>query len=243
MTDGADDMSGALTELATASRILALHGHEDLTLGHVALRDPRGRGFWMKKRSLGLGEVREATDFLLLDWEGKILFGDEHSHSEWPLHSEVFLARSDLNVSVHSHPECASTLSASSAPIPSITQDAMRVNNEGVARFDASADLVTTREGGKLVAEALGDASIVILRNHGVSIFAETAPRLALMGVILERAARAVLRLAASGLDFSAPDREDVPKVLAAMRSERFVADNWAFLKRQLRSRERGVGG
>ena len=33
-----------------------------MTLGHLSLRDPAGRGFWMKRNRVGLGEG--ADDFL-----------------------------------------------------------------------------------------------------------------------------------------------------------------------------------
>ena len=46
-----------LAKLARASRILELEGHGDLSLGHLSLRDPEGRGFWLKRNRIGLGEV------------------------------------------------------------------------------------------------------------------------------------------------------------------------------------------
>jgi ribulose-5-phosphate 4-epimerase/fuculose-1-phosphate aldolase len=43
--------------VATASRILAAAGHDDLIWGHASARDPGGRGAWMKSASWGLNEV------------------------------------------------------------------------------------------------------------------------------------------------------------------------------------------
>jgi L-fuculose-phosphate aldolase len=38
-----ESLTQALTKLACASRVLELEGHGDMSLGHLALRDPEGR--------------------------------------------------------------------------------------------------------------------------------------------------------------------------------------------------------
>src|SRR5215510_7045713 len=47
-----------LTEAARACRILEMEGHGDMTLGHLPMRESGGRGFWMKRNRIGLGEVK-----------------------------------------------------------------------------------------------------------------------------------------------------------------------------------------
>ena len=68
-------LNNELHRLAVACRILAMEGHDDVSLGHLSLPDPEGRGVWMKRFYLGLDEVRGADDFLLLDFDGNILHG------------------------------------------------------------------------------------------------------------------------------------------------------------------------
>ena len=51
-------LTEALERLAKACRILEKEGHGDMSLGHVSLRDPDGRGFWLKRNRAGLGEIR-----------------------------------------------------------------------------------------------------------------------------------------------------------------------------------------
>ncbi len=65
-----DEVRQSLDELARACRILEMEGHGDMTLGHLSLRDPQGRGFWLKRNRIGLGEVMGAGDFVLVDWDG-----------------------------------------------------------------------------------------------------------------------------------------------------------------------------
>ncbi len=63
-------MKEALEKAAMACRILEIEGHADMSLGHLTLRDPEGRGFWMKRNRAGLGEIKGPEDFVLVNFEG-----------------------------------------------------------------------------------------------------------------------------------------------------------------------------
>ena len=82
-----------LEKAARACRVLEMEGHGDMSLGHLSLREATGRGFWMKRNRIGLGEVLGPDDFILCDFDGKQLAGSGGRHSEWPIHSEIFRAR------------------------------------------------------------------------------------------------------------------------------------------------------
>ena len=231
-----------LQELATASRILALGGHEDATLGHVSLRDPDGRGVWLKRRGLGLSEVRTADDFVLVDFDGNKIAGDGRRHSEWPLHTEIMRARPEIRASAHSHPEYATLIAALDTKFKLVTQDGLRIRHQKVARYTATADLIRTRERGREVAVALGDANVILLRNHGLSFFAESVRELALAGLNIERAARALIRLLSSGEPIVVPRPSDTPELCGTPYNEDFVTDNWEYWVRELERHERRVG-
>jgi len=47
-----------------------------MTLGHLSLRDPEGRGLWLKRNAAGLGEIAGPEDFILIDFDGTKLDGD-----------------------------------------------------------------------------------------------------------------------------------------------------------------------
>ena len=96
-------LTEALQRLAVGHRILAMEGHNDITLGHLSLRDPQGRGLWLKKAKRGLDEIFGADDFVLIDFDGKLIQSDGPLHSEWPIHAEIMKARSDVNVVGHTH--------------------------------------------------------------------------------------------------------------------------------------------
>ena len=54
-----------LDKLAKGARHPGLNGHGDRIFGHVALRDPEGRGFWLKRHHISLGELFDRRDFIL----------------------------------------------------------------------------------------------------------------------------------------------------------------------------------
>jgi L-fuculose-phosphate aldolase len=154
MTELNPSIEQELTELARASRILELEGHGDMSLGHVSLRDPGGRGFWMKRNRIGLGEVLGPADFVLVTFDGEKIDGEGGRHSEWPIHSEIFRNRPDVQVVAHTHPFYCSVLSASSEPLLPFTLEADYFIE--VPRHEDDVALITTREEGQSLAKALG---------------------------------------------------------------------------------------
>ena len=110
-----DDLKASLDRLALASRILEMEGHGNYTLGHLALRDPKGRSVWIKRWGMTLGEVQDWTDHQLIDFDGNLLYGDDGKrHSEWPIHVAIFKRRPDINATAHTHPRQGTVFSSTS---------------------------------------------------------------------------------------------------------------------------------
>src|SRR5262249_18266285 len=152
------ELRGSLDELARACRILEMEGHGDITLGHLSLRDPQSRGFWLKRNRIGLGEVLGADDFVLVDWDvrqlagsgGRQRAGSGGRHSEWPIHSEILRRRPDVQVVAHTHPFHACVFAASLDPLLPFTLDADYFIE--VPRHEADVALITTKEEGAALA-------------------------------------------------------------------------------------------
>jgi ribulose-5-phosphate 4-epimerase/fuculose-1-phosphate aldolase len=155
-----------LTEAARACRILDMEGHGDMTLGHLSVREAGGHGFWMKRNQIGLGEVLGPDDFVLVDWDGQQIAGSGGRHSEWPIHSEIFRARLDINLVVHTHPFYASVFSAATEPLQPYTLDADQFTD--VPRHEADVALITLKSEGEAIAHSLGQYFAMLLGNHGV---------------------------------------------------------------------------
>ena len=212
-TDVKDPISNALRaeldELARACRILELEGHGDRSFGHMALRDPDGRGFWMKRAGIGLGEVYDARDFVLVDFDGKKLAGAGSRHGEWPIHSEIFLLRPDVNAIAHTHPFYASVYSASEEPLQTVVPRSLNQVHMP-PRWEDTSDLICTKEMGRSMAEALGPHHAIFLRNHGIVTCGPSLREPVLIGIALEKMCQEALTINASGLRFTVPGREEL---------------------------------
>ncbi len=136
------ELATALRDLARAHRILDLEGHNDMSLGHLSLRDPLGRGLWLKRGNIGLEEVTE-TDFILIDYKGDVLEGEGIRHLEWPIHAEILAARPEVNVVAHTHPFHATLLSATEVEIGPYTNEGVWFE-DGVKHFKLTSDLINT---------------------------------------------------------------------------------------------------
>jgi L-fuculose-phosphate aldolase len=229
-----------LEDLARGCRILAREGHNDLTLGHLSLRDePRG-GFWLKRAGIGLDEVRGPGDFVLLSLDGKQLGGTGPIHAEWPIHAGVLRARPDVCVVGHTHSPWATRLSASASPF-------MPVANYGalfgaqLRRFEDTSDLIVTGGLGAAVAERLGDNRAILLRNHGSVFCGRLVAEAVLTAVWLERAAADSLLAPAKEAGVTVPAEEELRAKRAKTFAPFVVEHFWQYLGRRLDTAEQSV--
>ena len=173
--------------IAWACRILASEGYQDLTLGHVSARDhARADRIWIKRRGVTLAEVTPA-DVIEFELGTDPRDASDEMHLEAVLHTEVYRRRDDVGAIVHGHPPYATAFGATDAELLHLTHDALMFSR-GVAVYDGSPDLITEPEQGAEVGEALGDRSVVLLRNHGVLVAERDLPWMVLAAVTLERA-------------------------------------------------------
>jgi L-fuculose-phosphate aldolase len=127
--------------VATASRILAAAGQGDLIWGHASARDPDGHGVWLKSARWGLEEVTPDRVHLVSE-DGQVLEGDGQRHSEYPIHTEVMIARPDVGGVVHTHPPHAVALAATGQPLRPVSHAANYFVPPGVPCFSGTGDPV-----------------------------------------------------------------------------------------------------
>jgi ribulose-5-phosphate 4-epimerase/fuculose-1-phosphate aldolase len=232
--DGAvpESLAAELDKLAVACRILEMEGHGSRTLGHVALRDPGGGGFWLKRWGITFGEVYDRRDFMLLDFDGNQLHGDGRCHSEWPIHAEIFKCRPDINVSMHSHPPYGRMFSASDAPLRAVS-NAGSYFKEPPPRYVATSELIRTAEAGREMAELLGDHLAIFLRNHGVVFCGGTIAKATIIGIHLEEACREHLQIASAGIPWAWPEGEEQARKFGSIGQPRGVEQFFDFFRRK----------
>ncbi len=236
-----NDLRDSLEELARACRILEMEGHGDMTLGHLSLRDPAARGFWLKRNRIGLGEVLGADDFVLVDWDGRQLAGSGGRHSEWPIHSEILRTRADVAVVAHTHPFHAGVFSASLDPLQPFSLDADYFI--AVPRHVDEVALITTKEEGAALARSLGEGFAVLIANHGITFCGTSIAHATCVGVFLEKACKAQLAGQAAGLRASLPDAATRAKRHSQMMTPVHWEHCWNYFCRKLAARDATGGG
>lgn len=182
-------------EVVLGGRVLHHSGLSDFVWGHVSMRDPDGRGVWMKASGLGFEEVTE-DDVLLVDADGRVVAGEGPRHSEYPIHTELLRARPDADSVVHVHPAHAIALAASTQSLQAFSHIG-GVFAGGVRKYDGAPGLVDTPELGVALAEALGADRALLLTGHGVVTIGGSVALAVTTAVMLERACR--LQLVAQG--------------------------------------------
>jgi L-ribulose-5-phosphate 4-epimerase len=219
--------------VALACRVLAVNGHSDLVWGHASARDPGGRGVWMKASRLGFDEIT-MEDVLLVDSDGRVLSGEGGLHVEYPIHTEVIAARPDVGGVVHSHPEHSVALASAGQTLLPVSHAANMFVPPEVPRFDRTADLITTAELGREVAEALGSHAAIFLVNHGIVTVGPDVETAAVRAVILERAcAQQLLVRGHGGWATWSPPEESLSKRSNIYPPEA-VRSVWDYLVRRL---------
>ncbi|MBM7516893.1 class II aldolase/adducin family protein [Nocardioides nitrophenolicus] len=186
-------------EVALASRVLGREVGDDYVWGHASLRDPDGRGVWMKRNGIGLSEL-SADDVLLVGWDGAVLVGEGPRHVEYPIHTEVLAARPDLDAVAHVHPRAAVAFATLGVDLLPLSHAATLFAGRPVGRFDRTGDLIDSAELGAAVAAAVAGAEACLLVNHGVVTVGASLADAVLRAVVLEEACRLQLAvLAAAG--------------------------------------------
>jgi L-fuculose-phosphate aldolase len=221
-----------LVEAAAGCRVLHTEGHADMTLGHLSFRDRDGRGVWMKRSGIGLGEVSGPADFVLLDFSGKRLAGEGRIHKEWPIHTEVMKLRPDVKAVGHSHPFFATAFSALDIELEAVTNEAAYLGGR-VARFDETRGLIDTPALGASLAQALGRASTLLLRNHGVLFVGATIAEASLMGIFLDRACRSQLQLLATHREYQSTPASELTAKKEQILDPDLIDNFWSFYKRK----------
>ncbi len=223
-------------EVAWACRILAMLGYEDLTLGHVSARGSDDRTIYIKRKGVALGEVTPA-DVIAVDLAGDHDGGGNGMHLETVLHTEVYKQRPEVRSVVHGHPLYATAFGATTADFAYLTHDSV-LFIKGISVYDGGRELIVDQRQGARVAEALGDGTVLLLRNHGVLIAERDVRWAVLAGALLERAVQ--MQLLATSLGPLCPIPQPLLEGIHAMKyQDDFPGEYWDAWVRELRRRGR----
>ncbi len=135
--------------------------------GHVSARDADDPNvMWINNRHASRSTLT-SDDIVPFDIAAGRRIGEGiEPPSEWHIHAEIYRRRADVGGIVHSHPPFILTLSSAGQKLKPLTSTATFVPEAGAPVFDSPV-LINTPARGIGMAQAMGDAPIVVLRQHG----------------------------------------------------------------------------
>jgi L-ribulose-5-phosphate 4-epimerase len=187
-----------IREAAEASLALAAAGLTDMVWGHAAIRDPDGRGVWMKASGWGFEEITDDR-VVLVSPGGEVLSGDGSRHIEYPIHTEIMRRRPDVGCTVHTHAPALSAFACLDVPLLPISHDGVLFSDPPAPRFSRTGALIATAELGAALADTLGEARGCLMPSHGAVTAGPDVATAVMYAVLLERACRTQLMALAAG--------------------------------------------
>jgi len=228
----AADRESAILLAVQASRALAAGGQGDMVWGHVSVRDPGGRGAWMKSAGWGLEEI-DAGKIVLVTRDGEVADGDGPRHIEYPIHTEIMAARPDVGSVVHTHSPAANEFAALDVPLRPLDHAGSLFCYPDIPRFTLTGGLIKTQELGAALAGTLGSARACLMPQHGIVAVGPDAPAAVMTAVLLDRACRTQLTAMAAGPLRRWGDEEDTVAKRADVWSSRQLRAGWEYLLRR----------
>jgi len=191
------DLAPIILDLVKANRILA---HEKVldAYGHVSMRHPSHPDRYLLACSRS-PELVECSDILEFKLNSEPLASEtRHLYLERFIHGSVYQARPEVNAVVHSHAEDVLPFSISSTSLQPVIHNASAMGLQAPVwdirdKFGDTDLLVTNEDRGCDMAEALGDANVVLMRGHGFTAVGPTLFETVRLAVYLPKNARVLM--------------------------------------------------
>ena len=162
----------ARVDLAAAFRLTARFGWHEAVANHFSLAlDPEGRRILINPRWRHFARIR-ASELLLLDVEDPAVMQrpDAPDPTAWCIHGALHRLRPEIRCVLHTHmPYATSLTSLEDSRVLPIDQNSARFWGR-IAQDECYGGFAMASEEGQRIAAALGDKSILFLKNHGVIV-------------------------------------------------------------------------
>lgn len=174
-------------EVVLLARTLFREGYDDHLAGHITYRQPDGtllcNPWFLTWEEFG------PDDVIRLDPDGRVLDGDWPAPPGIPLHLQLHQLRADVTVAVHNHPRWG-TIWADLQRVPPCYDQSSALGGGTVVVVDEYDRPVNDPGSARRAVEAMGDADIALLANHGVFILAGSVRAAHQRAVALEQRCR-----------------------------------------------------
>jgi L-fuculose-phosphate aldolase len=167
--------------------------------GHLSVRLDEQR-ILIKPRPVGWWRLKP-EDLIVIDFDGKRVDGpasDRTAVREWPIHAQIYRARSDVVCVLHAHPVASTLMATLSIEVEPLDQDCAAFIGK-LPVLDNGAVSISTPELGDDVARALGKMGALLLKNHGSIVTGTDIASVCVTAHRLEKVAETMLRAASLG--------------------------------------------
>jgi L-ribulose-5-phosphate 4-epimerase len=159
-------MSDAKKMISDTCKILVNQKLDSGPFGNISIRVPGTRHFWVNPEGITFDNIK-AEDILLVDLDGQVIEGRALPHPGTFIHRAIYQLREDIQAIVHTHSKNTVMFSLLGNALQPFTQlGAAFYNDQGI--YHGFTGPVRDFDEGMLIAEALGNKSLVIAKNHGV---------------------------------------------------------------------------
>jgi ribulose-5-phosphate 4-epimerase/fuculose-1-phosphate aldolase len=186
-------------DLAACYRIIAMYGWDDLVFTHVSARIPGPEHHFLINAYGLLFEEMTASSLVKVDLEGNKVDDSPHmvNPAGFVIHSAVHEAREDVGCVLHTHTKAGVAVSVQADGLLPLSQTSL-FPYSSLAYHDYEGIALNEEEKPRLVAD-LGDASALILRNHGLLTTGKTIADAFLFMYVLETACQIQLMAQSTG--------------------------------------------
>jgi ribulose-5-phosphate 4-epimerase/fuculose-1-phosphate aldolase len=228
----------ARVNLAACYRLVALWDMTDMIANHISARVPGEPQHFLINAYGLLYEEITASNLVKIDLDGTIVakppFDYGINRAGFVIHSAIHRARHEVDCIIHTHTPAGMAISSLKQGLLPMTQTAMRFTYVGYHDYEGVA--VDLAEQERLVAD-LGDADLLILRNHGLLAVGPSVPQAFSNIYRAELACKAQLMAMVSGDKIVLPPAEVIAKTNHLYRPEvrrPFGILEWPALLRKL---------
>jgi len=149
--------------------------------GHGSVR--RDAGSFYINSGASIRSTLTADDIVAVDFDGRLQEGAAPPPLEFPLHAEIYRARPDVRVVMHTHPKWSTLLTMVGAPFRPVFPQGALLGDVPVLDSPLS---VNTREMGERAARALGAGRALLLKSHGAAIVGSAVVECFALAIYLE---------------------------------------------------------
>jgi ribulose-5-phosphate 4-epimerase/fuculose-1-phosphate aldolase len=201
----------ARVNLAAAYRLVAHYGMSEMIANHISVVVPGTTDqFLINAYGLLYDEIT-ASSLLRINLDGDTLYKPDFDYgvnrAGFVIHSAIHRARPEANCVIHTHTWAGMAVSTMKCGVLPLTQTAMRFDKIGYHDYESVA--VNVEEQERIVAD-MGDADVLVLRNHGLLVVGRSIPEAFSNIYRLELACKSQIAAMSCNTELTVPNDEIV---------------------------------